>query len=124
MRIQPRNEIAQLSEAVHGSADKAELERDGIDPSSVFSILDFSASVNPFGPSTKVHAALEQVSFGRYPDRESVELKRVLGRSLDVADEQLIVANGSGELLWLIALSYLRSGDRVVIAGPTYSEYA
>ena len=48
MMISPRPEVLALSEAVHGAVNEAELADRGIDPRT---ILDFSASINPFGPS-------------------------------------------------------------------------
>ncbi len=121
MRIKPRIEILGLSEAVHGSLDDSELERIGIDPNS---IIDFSTSVNPFGPSGIAVAAITQIPWDRYPDRESKQLRSVLAKRLATSEEELIAGNGSGELVQLIALAYLRPMDTVLIVGPTYSEYA
>ena len=38
--------------------------------------------------------------------------------------EKILAGNGSGELIWLTALAFLRVGDRALIVGPTYDEYA
>jgi histidinol-phosphate aminotransferase len=121
MLIQPKPEIVALAEAVHGGMDISELSSLGMDLNSVF---DFSANVNPFGPSPRVLELAGTIAWNRYPDRESVELRRVLARSLGCSEEQLIAGNGSGELLWLVALVYLRPNDSVLIVGPTYSEYS
>ncbi|MBC7821849.1 MAG: histidinol-phosphate aminotransferase family protein [Planctomycetaceae bacterium] len=120
MMISPRPEVLAVTEAVHGAVNNAELIERGIDPRTV---LDFSASINPFGPSPQVLEALTKVPIDRYPDREATELRQALAARLDVPTESVIAGNGSSELLYLIALAYLRPDDVVVIIGPTYSEY-
>jgi len=121
MPIPAKPELANLAEAPHGSLDYVELERRGIDPAE---IIDFSSNVNPFGPSPKVTEALRQVDVGRYPDRDSLLLRRAIAESLGTSIDRLIAGNGSTELLHLIALAWLRPGDRALIVGPTYGEYA
>jgi histidinol-phosphate aminotransferase len=109
-----------MMDVVHGALDFAELEAHGIAPESV---IDFSVNNNPYGPSPRVREVLQAVVIDRYPDREALALRRRLGQHLDVAMDQLIVANGSMELLWFIALAYLRPGDPVLILEPTFGEY-
>jgi L-threonine-O-3-phosphate decarboxylase len=117
----PRPELRHVSDVVHGALDFAELEHLGLAPEEV---LDFSVNGNPYGPSPRVWEALAQVPLERYPDREALALRRALANQLDVALECLMVGNGSAELLWLVALAYLRPGDAVLIIGPTFGEYA
>ncbi len=120
MTLEPRPEIAQIPEAIHGALDFAELARLGITPDAV---LDFSVNGNPYGPAPGVRAAIAQVPYERYPDREALALRRVLSTHLDVPGEQILVGNGSSELVWLAALAFVRAGDRVVLVGPTFGEY-
>jgi histidinol-phosphate aminotransferase len=104
----------------HGALDFAELERLGIDPGS---IIDFSTSTNPFGPSPKVRAAIQQVAIDRYPDRESIALRRALAAKLSMSPDRIMVGNGTAELIWLLCFAYLNPADRVLILGPTFGEY-
>ena len=67
--------------------------------------------------------ALAQVPYDRYPDREALALRRVLSTHLDVTAEQILVGNGSTELVWLVALAFVRAGDTVLLVGPTFGEY-
>lgn len=108
------------AESVHGGVDPEELARLGLRPEQV---LDFSANVNPFGPSPAVRRAVSEVVFDRYPDRACGDLRRGLARRHGVADDQVLVGNGSSELIWLAAIAYLTPGDRVLVLGPTFGEY-
>ena len=91
---------------------------------SIGSILDFSASINPLGPSPKAVRALTKAAqfIEHYPDPDCISLKQAIERRWRVAPDRIVVGNGSSELIDIIprALS-IRSA---VILGPTYAEYA
>ena len=89
-------------------------------------MIDFSASVNPLGPSPKVLKAicdnLWQIPF--YPDPCSELLKESISKHIEGIDEgNVIVGNGSTELIWLFSDVLLSEGDKVIIPAPTYGEY-
>jgi histidinol-phosphate aminotransferase len=117
----PRIEAASATSAYHGALDYAELETLGLDPEAV---LDFSVNSNPYGPPPGVGAAVESTPLDRYPDREAVALRRALSHHLGVATDQIVVGNGTSELLWLVAAAFLRPRDPVVVVEPTFGEYA
>lgn len=106
--------------AAHGALDFAELERLGLNADNV---LDFSVNSNPFGPSPAVHAALAITLLDRYPDRESLALRRALAERLQLSPQQIVVGNGTAELIWLAAFANLKASDDVLILGPTFGEY-
>ncbi len=116
-----RAAVLSTAPAQHGALDYAELEQRQIDPPAV---LDFSVNSNPFGPSPRIRPALAHVPLERYPDREALALRRALAGRLGVAPECLVVGNGTAELLWLTAQAFLEPGDRVLVVGPTFGEYA
>jgi histidinol-phosphate aminotransferase len=109
----------------HGGIGDAELRALGLRRAD---ILDFSASTNPLGPSPRVAEALTGLAaggdLGRYPDDGCPRLREALAVHTGCSPDQLIVANGSVEILWLLALAYLGPGDRVLVVGPTFGEYA
>ena len=111
---------SRVEPATHGAIDFSELERLGLRPEDV---LDFSVNSNPFGPSPKVWDAIRQTPLERYPDRESIALRRELSQRLDVSPEQIIVGNGTAELIQLAACALLRGGENVLVAEPTFGEY-
>lgn len=88
------------------------------------SILDFSASINPLGPSSQAVEALhDAVSLvEHYPDPDCVNLKRAIEHRWQIPPDCIVVGNGSTELIDVLprALS-IRSA---LIVGPTYGEYA
>jgi threonine-phosphate decarboxylase len=88
------------------------------------SIVDFSASINPLGPSPRAIRALTAATplIPHYPDPDCFSLKHIIARRWHVSPDRLVIANGSSELIDVIprALS-IRSA---LIVGPTYGEYA
>ncbi len=106
--------------AVHGALDYAELERLGIRPDEV---LDFSVNSNPFGPSPSVREAIRCTPLELYPDRESIGLRRALVPRLDVQINQILVGNGTAELIHLVAFAFLQRGDPALVVEPTFGEY-
>jgi histidinol-phosphate aminotransferase len=120
MSLHPRPEIEGIETCSHGGPDYAELKRLGFEPSEV---LDFSVSSNPFGPPPRIKEALSSAAIDRYPDSESMELKSALSESIGVSAENIIVGNGSMELIRLITLAYFGRNDAVLIIEPTFGEY-
>ena len=87
-------------------------------------ILDFSASINPLGLSPKAASAV-RLSLGLvppYPDPDSTELKQALSEHYSVAAGELLPANGSTQLIYLLP-EVLRP-SRALIVEPAFSEYA
>lgn len=91
---------------------------------SVRTILDFSASINPLGPSPDVRRTLAAGMrlIEHYPDPDCVSLRRVLASRWKLSPEHFVIGNGSTELIDLIPRALqIRSA---LIVGPTFSEYA
>jgi histidinol-phosphate aminotransferase len=77
---------------------------------------------NPYGPSEKVLAVLrESASSGnRYPRTEYDTLIGKLAATHKVKPEQIVLGCGSGEILAMAALSFLKPGKKIVQAAPTF----
>ena len=88
------------------------------------SILDFSASINPLGPSPRAVRALRNPAqlVLHYPDPDCVSLKQAIKDRWHIAANRIVVGNGSTELIDLIPRAL--SIRFAVIVGPTYTEYA
>ena len=110
-----------LEPVVHGSVGAVELAALGLAPNDV---LDFSVNTNPLGPAPSVLQAVRETDWSRYPGDDEEPLRNRLAQRAGVSPEQVVLGNGSAELMWLIALAALRAGDRAGIVGPTFGEYA
>lgn len=114
------HEQLQLPEAYHGGINFAELAALGLDPDKV---IDFSSNILPDGPSPWVREALSKAKIDRYPDRESAELVRVISRVYGLDADRVLIGNGCSELIHLVASAFLNRNARVLVLGPTFSEY-
>jgi histidinol-phosphate aminotransferase len=118
--LRPRPEIENLEACPHGGPNYAELERMGFAPEDV---LDFSVSANPFGPPPGVIESFKTVAVDRYPDSDSAKLRRALADKLQINTNNIIVGNGSMELIRIVASAYIDREDTAVIVEPTFGEY-
>jgi len=86
-------------------------------------VLDFSANINPLGPSPKALAAIRQaIELVRiYPDETPVRLIRCLSDRLRVPDEAILPGNGATELFYFWLRSFRPRTATLVI--PTFTEY-
>ena len=86
-------------------------------------VLDFSASINPLGPSPKAIAAIKNGAdlVRVYPDENPIRLIRCLSEHTHIPGDRLLVGNGATELMyfWLRAIRP-RTATLVI---PTFVEY-
>ena len=117
------NNIKNFKPCVHGGEV---LEAAGISGLRREDILDFSSSVNPLGPSKKALEAAKN-SFKEipaYPDSNSNELRQAIASHFNGLNKNnVVVGNGSTELMYLFAEAFLRKGDTAIIPAPTFGEY-
>jgi histidinol-phosphate/aromatic aminotransferase/cobyric acid decarboxylase-like protein len=59
----------------------------------------------------------------RYPDGGAFALKAALCRKFGVRPEQLIVGNGSNDILELATMAFLKPGDEAVYAQHAFAVY-
>lgn len=81
-----------------------------------------ASNESPIGASPNVAAAIA-ASVGRvhrYPDPLADRLRAELASVHGLDPEQILVGNGSDELIYLLAWAYLAHGGRVVCADPGY----
>lgn len=91
----------------------------------VIALIDFSASINPFGPPRGVMDRLKRDSadvslLSRYPEPSHSELRGVLSIELAVPPECLIIANGSAALFSAIVRAL--AADTCVVPVPAFGE--
>lgn len=86
-------------------------------------ITNFSANVNPLGisPNLKQTLAAHLEAITTYPDREYTSLRRCISEYVHTDFENIIVGNGSTELISLFI--QIERPKKAMVLGPTYSEY-
>lgn len=86
-------------------------------------LVDFSASINPLGPSLSVLRALRksQWMLRHYPDPEAHDLVEALSKRSGLSSACFLLGNGSAELLYLLPVAIPIT--QALIIGPTFSEY-
>jgi histidinol-phosphate aminotransferase len=79
----------------------------------------------PLPPFPQVRAAIEAAlgDLNRYPDGHAVDLRAALAARYGRVPGQVMVGNGSCELLLLLADALLQPGDEVVFAEPSFLLY-
>ena len=87
--------------------------------------IKLASNENPLGPSPRALAALAAAlaDVHRYPDGSSFHLTQRLAARHGVAPEDILVGNGSNELLELVVRSFLRAGDEAVLADQAFVIY-
>jgi histidinol-phosphate aminotransferase len=66
---------------------------------------------------------LARTDWSKYPIVDGAHLAASLAKSYSLEKEQVLVGNGSNELLQLLLFATLEPNDKVVIAAPTFSLY-
>ena len=109
-----------MTSRVHGSLQADEAARYGRVQDE---FVDFSASLNPFGPPPSVIEAARSADLTRYPSPDAGELRQSLAARLAVTPREVLVGNGSSEIFYLLARAFARTGPGIVYA-PAFGEYA
>ncbi|MDP2828145.1 MAG: histidinol-phosphate transaminase [Sulfuricellaceae bacterium] len=84
-------------------------------------IVKLASNENPLGASPRALAAMENLfmEIARYPDGNGFQLKTALAKKYAVDLDQIVLGNGSNDILELAARAFLSPGSSAV-----YSEYA
>ncbi|SIQ95524.1 histidinol phosphate aminotransferase apoenzyme [Alkalispirochaeta americana] len=88
--------------------------------------IKLSSNENPLGCSPAALEAIRQAATEAhiYPDGTALALKQALAEQAGLTPEEIILGNGSDEVLTLIAAAYINPGDCVLVGAHTFSQYA
>lgn len=115
-----RKEIEKLKPYVPGKS-AAEVEKE----LKITSIVKLASNENPLGPSPKalelIKRRLNDLSI--YPDQHSIELKEALAKKLGLDMKNIIIGNGSDEIMQLAAATFLSAREEAIISENTFSTY-
>lgn len=88
-----------------------------------YEVIDFSANINPLGPSQRgldaLHTQLRYIS--HYPDATNDDVLNAIADTYGMAKNQIIVGNGAAELLY--AICRLPGYTGAFVPAPGFSEY-
>jgi histidinol-phosphate aminotransferase len=124
--VKPPHYVSAIQPYVPGKPVE-ELERElGIRDS-----VKLASNENPLGPSPLVLKEIindltntkSSLSLNRYPDGNGYYLKQALTRRLSVSEDEIILGNGSNELIDIAARTFLQLGDEAVMATPSFVVY-
>jgi histidinol-phosphate aminotransferase len=93
-----------------------------VTPASAEGLVRLSSNENPYGPPPAAFDAMRQAfdRAWRYPDEAADELIGDLARLHGVETGQVLLGNGSGEILKLCAAAFTGPGRPLVMASPTF----
>jgi histidinol-phosphate aminotransferase len=88
-------------------------------------IIKLASNENPLGPSPLAVAAARSAlgRVHRYPESDAPLLRAALARQLGVDADEVVVGNGSNELLELLVRTFCTGQQRVVFAEPSFVVY-
>jgi Histidinol-phosphate/aromatic aminotransferase and cobyric acid decarboxylase len=101
----------------------AELARElGLEP---HRIVKLASNENPLGASPKALAAIdaELEQLARYPDGSGYDLKAALSARLGVDANQIVLGNGSNDVLEMAARAFLGAGASAVYSQHAFAVY-
>lgn len=119
--IRPPEYISAIKPYIPGKPIE-ELERElGIKNS-----VKLASNENPLGPSRLALEALKgkELGINRYPDGGGYYLRKALSEHLSVDMDNIILGNGSNELIDIAVRTYMRPGYEAVMAHPSFVVYA
>jgi histidinol-phosphate aminotransferase len=91
----------------------------------VESIIKLASNENPLGPSPKAIVAMQKVlaNLHLYPDGNAFYLKRKLAQKLQISPENIVLGNGSNEIIEFVGHALMRPGVDVVVSEYCFAIY-
>jgi len=98
-----------------------ELEREyGISDS-----IKLASNENPLGPSPKALDAIKGAmgNLNRYPDARGYDLTKKISENLGIRQENIVLGNGSDEIISMLTRALIQAGDEVIMPWPSFLMY-
>jgi histidinol-phosphate aminotransferase len=88
-------------------------------------VVKLASNENPLGPSPKALKLLRKkiLDLHRYPDASAFHLKEALSDKLKVPSDQILIGNGSNEVIDMIIRAYCVPGDQIVTSKAAFLAY-
>lgn len=88
-------------------------------------VIKLASNENPLGASPKALSAIRKRlnSINRYPDSQGFYLKKQISRRLNLKPSNLILGNGSDELIDIIIKAFVEDDENIITSETTFLEY-
>jgi len=88
-------------------------------------IIKLASNENPLGPSPRALEAIKKAlpHLHRYPDAAAYELRRALAIRYGVEPEEVVLGNGSNEVIDLLVKACVREGEEILMSEPSFLMY-
>jgi histidinol-phosphate aminotransferase len=88
-------------------------------------VVKLASNENPLGPSPKALALLRKkiLDLHRYPDASAFHLKQALSDHLRLPTNQILIGNGSNEVIDMLVRAYCVPGDSIVTSKAAFLAY-
>ena len=118
--VEPRPELSKLSDYVPGKSIEEIRERFGL-----AKVVKLASNENPLGASPKAVEAFHQIagSLHLYPRGDAPKLIDTIAKKFGVQTNQIVIGNGSDEIIDMVGKAFIRQGDNCVGITPTFSVY-
>ena len=89
-------------------------------------VVKLASNENPLGPSPKAMEAIKKSLSGinRYPDSNGFYLRKRIARYYGVGAADVVLGNGSDELIDIIIKTFVAEDENIVTSEATFLEYA
>jgi histidinol-phosphate aminotransferase len=87
--------------------------------------IKLASNENPWGPSPKAVSAIGEMlhNLHRYPDGSSFYLTEALARWIGAQAEEIVLGNGSNEIIEFLVKAFVGTGDSVITSHPSFLMY-
>lgn len=88
-------------------------------------ILDFSSNISPLGTTKEIIQTIRKnlKDIERYPDPDSIRLRKRIGRYHGISKSHITVGNGAVEIIYTFCKGFISNKTPVLIPIPTFGEY-
>ena len=119
MTIKCRKEIEDLSPYMPGKPIEDVKKEYGLDD-----VIKLASNENPLGCSPNVLKEIRSTSsLELYPDGNCTELKQELAKKLNLDCKEIILTNGSDEMVDMLAKTFINTDDEVIMSDLTFPRY-
>jgi histidinol-phosphate aminotransferase len=87
--------------------------------------IKLASNENPLPPSDRVQQAIiaALAHLNRYPDGSGFYLRQAIAKKHGFTPDQIMLGNGSNDLIEVVARAFLRAGDEAIVPHPSFLLY-